>query len=101
MQSEISDYVQRCSLCQRAKPAQNTQVGLHSTNPSSRSMERLFIDFVGPLTRTKQGSLAILVIVDGFSKFVSFYPVRKISSWVLTECLERSFFWRMACPPLS
>jgi len=33
-------------------------------------MEKLFIDFVGPLTRTKRGDIAILVIVDAFSKFV-------------------------------
>jgi len=73
--------------CQRAKPSQNDQVGFHSATPSSQPMEKLFIDFVGTLTRTKRGNVAILVIVDGFSKFVSFYPVKKISSRVVTECL--------------
>jgi hypothetical protein len=70
MRAEIFNYVRRCYLCQRAKPAQDTRVGLHSANPSSQPMEKLFIDFVGPLTRTKRGNLAILVIVDAFSKFV-------------------------------
>jgi len=55
-------------------------------------MERLFIDFVGPLTRTKRENLAILVVVDGFSKFVSFFPVRKMSAQAVLDCLERSFF---------
>jgi hypothetical protein len=55
-------------------------------------MERLFIDFVGPLTRTKRGNIAILVIVDGFSKFVSFYPVKRVSSRVVVGCLDRSYF---------
>jgi hypothetical protein len=41
-----------CSLCQRAKPAQDTQVGLNSANPVSQPIERLFMDFVGPLTGT-------------------------------------------------
>jgi hypothetical protein len=36
-------------------------------------MERFFIDFVGPLTRTKRGNIAILVNLDAFSKFV-FFP---------------------------
>ena len=50
------------------------------------------MDFVGPLTRTKRGSSAILVVVDVFSKLVVFYPVRKISSQVVVDCLERNYF---------
>jgi hypothetical protein len=92
MRLEISDYVRKCDLCQWAKPAQDMRVGLHAANPCSQPMERLFVDFVGPLTRTKQGNLAILVVVDGFSKFVFFFPVRKISSQVVSDCLERVFF---------
>jgi len=68
------------------------RVGLHSANSSSQPMEELLIDFVGLLTRTKRGNLAILVIVDAFSKFVFFCPVWKISSQIVSDCLERSFF---------
>jgi len=95
MRPEIFDYVRRCDLCQRAKPAQNARVGLHAANPCSQPMERLFVDFVGPLTRTKRGNLAILVVVDGFSKLVSFFPVRKMSAQAVLDCLERSFFSRV------
>jgi hypothetical protein len=70
MQAEIFHYVRRCELCQRAKPSQNAQVGLYSATPSSQPMKKQFIDFLGPLTRTKRGNVAILVIVEGFSKFV-------------------------------
>ena len=73
MRLVIFDYVRRCDLCQRAKPTQDAQGGLHAANPCSQPMERLFIDFVGPVTRTKRGNLAILVVVDAFSKFVSFF----------------------------
>ena len=92
MRSEIFVYVHRCDLCQRAKPTQDARVGLHDANPFSQPMERLFVDFVGPLTRTKRGNLAILVVVDGFSKFVSFSPVQKMSAQAVLDCLERSFF---------
>jgi len=33
--------LRRCHLCQRAKPAQDTRVGLHSASPSSQPMEKL------------------------------------------------------------
>jgi len=55
-------------------------------------MDKLFIDFVGLLVRTKRGNIAILVVVDAFSKFVAFYPVRKITCRVVLDCLERKFF---------
>jgi len=92
MRSEVFDYVRKCELCQRAKPAQNTRVGLHSASPASQPMEQLFVDFVGPLVRSKRGNIAILVVVDSFSKFVSFCPAHKITSQAVSEYLERTFF---------
>ena len=98
MRNEIFQYVRKCHLCQRAKPAHNTQVGLHSSQPPTQPMERVYIDFVGPLTRTKRGHSAILAILDGFSKFVVFYPVRTISSQTVVECLERGYFPNYGIP---
>jgi len=88
MRAEIFQYVRSCELCQRAKPAQDARVGLHSSTPSSTRMERLFIDFVGPLTRTKRGNVAILVVLDAFSKFVFFRAVRRNSAQMVCDCLE-------------
>jgi hypothetical protein len=72
MTAEVFKYVRRCDLCQRAKLAHNTCVGLHSRTPSSQPMECLLIDFVGHLTSTKRGNIAILVVLDVFSKFAFF-----------------------------
>jgi hypothetical protein len=46
---------------------------------------------VGPLARSKRGILAILAIVNAFSKFVSFYPMKKITSQAVSDCLGRRF----------
>jgi transposase InsO family protein len=59
-------------------------------------LERVFVDFVGPLPRT-QGNIAILVILDGFSKFVNFFSVRK-SSAAVVDCLEKMFFSAFGTP---
>jgi len=92
MRTEIFQCVRICDLCQRAKPFQNARVGMHAAEPSTQPMEKLFVDFVGPLTRTKRGRSATLVVLEAFSKFVFFYPVRRISSQVVVDCLERSYF---------
>jgi hypothetical protein len=98
IRNEIFQYVCRCEACQRAKPAQNAQVGKRSAQPASRPLERLFIDFVGPLPRTRWGSVAILVVVDAFNKFLMFFPVRRISSSVVAECLENTYFPAFGTP---
>jgi len=68
------------------------RVGLHAADPVSQPMERLFIDLVCPLTRTKRGNVAILVTLDSFSNFVTLYPVRKIAARAMLYCLDRSYF---------
>jgi hypothetical protein len=65
---------------------------MHAASPSSERMERLFIYFSGQLVRSKRGNIAILVVVDPFSKFVTFYPVRQIISLLVIYCLDRGFF---------
>jgi len=92
MRTEVFQCVRKCDLCQRDKPAQNARVGLHAAEPSTQPMEKLFVDFVGPLTRTKRGSSAIREVLDAFSKFAFFYPVRRISSQVVVDCFERNYF---------
>jgi len=53
MQKEVFEYVHKFELCQREKLAKNQCVGLHAANPVSQTMDRMCIEFVGPLTRTK------------------------------------------------
>ena len=50
------------------------------------------MDFVWPLTITKRGNSANLVVLDRFSKFVSFFPVWRMASSVLIDCLEKGSF---------
>lgn len=91
-------FVRGCLECQRAKPAPNARVGLHSSAVLTRPMDRIFIDFVGPLVRSRRGNTALLVVLDGFSKFVSMYPVRRISSEVVRSCLVERFFASYGVP---
>jgi transposase InsO family protein len=92
MRSEICAFVRNCLDCQRAKPAPDSRVGLHSASVVARPMERVFIDFVGPIIRSRKGNVAILVVLDGFSKFVAMYPVRRISADVVRNCLMEKYF---------
>jgi len=80
--------VQQCDLCKRAKLVQNAQVGFHTANPSCYPLGIVFIDFMGPLTKTKQGIEVVFVVMDSFSKFVRFSPVRMLTSRAVCGVLE-------------
>jgi len=80
------------TYAKEGNPPPNTRVGLHAAEPSAKPLDKLFVGFVGPITRTKRGNSALLVVLDNFSKFVSFFPVRRMASSVVIECLERGYF---------
>jgi transposase InsO family protein len=62
------------------------------------NLERIFIDFIGPLSRTKKGHRAIMVVKDSFSKFVAFFPVRRITAEVVCEVLKTEYFKAYGIP---
>jgi hypothetical protein len=98
MRPEVCKFVRGYHYCQRAKPAQDSRVGLHSSEVMTRPLELVFIDFFGPIVRSRRGNIAILVLLGGFSKFVSMYPVRKISSEVVKNFLLEKFFPTLGVP---
>jgi hypothetical protein len=53
---------------------------------------------VGPLPRTRRGNVAILVVTDGFSKLVNFFPVRKMTAASVVNCLLGSYFPAFGTP---
>jgi hypothetical protein len=89
---DVTKYIRQCGVCQRAQPAQNMQVGLHNSQIVTKPIERIFIDSVGPIVRSRQGNLALLVVLDEFSKFVQMYPVRKKTSDAVFKCLVGRYF---------
>nr|CAD7416705.1 unnamed protein product [Timema poppensis] len=51
-EQDVKEWVSRCEDCQMAKPAHNSRVGLHSTDVAQRPWEKVFIDYVGAITRS-------------------------------------------------
>jgi transposase InsO family protein len=54
-------------------------------------MEKLFVDFVGKLPRSKSGNAYASVCVDAFTKFVWIFPVREASTATVVRVLDIIF----------
>ena len=92
MRTDVFQYVRKCGLCQRGTPAQNTLWCGIPWSLLPGLCRNCLPTSLAPLTRTKRGNVAILVVLDTFSKFVSFYPVSRIAASVVIDCFERSYF---------
>src|SRR5687767_9285526 len=67
MYNSIREYIKRCDTCQR----RGSKGGKGYLNPISigEPFERIGLDFVGPLPRTKEGNKYILVMTDYLTKW--------------------------------
>ena len=92
MRTYVFQYVRKFGIFQCVKPIQNTRVGWHTTELSTRSMKKLYADFVGAHTNKKRVNVAILLVLDSFCKFVNSCPVRKFAALVLNNCFHTSYF---------
>jgi hypothetical protein len=76
MKADIYSYIHSCTVCQQAKPDRAKYPGLLQPLPvPSASWEIISMDFVEGLLKSGAAN-AILVVVDKFSKFAHFIPMR-------------------------
>lgn len=84
MQSSCHNYVLACSVCTRNKSEQKKPWGLLQPLPvPDRPWQMLALDFVVDLP-SSQGSTAILVVVDRFTKMAHFVALPGVPSAVET-----------------
>lgn len=77
MKSDILAWVQSYAVCQQAKPDRSKYPGLLEPLPvPAAAWEVVSMDFVEGLPQSGSAN-AILVVVDKFSKFSHFIPLRR------------------------
>jgi len=76
MKLAVKEFVRSCTICQQAKPDRSRYPGLLQPLPvPSFAWEMVSLDFVEGLPRSGQAD-CILVVVDKYSKFAHFIPLR-------------------------
>ncbi|CAK1597525.1 unnamed protein product [Parnassius mnemosyne] len=77
MRKFIKKYVAACLECAHHKLPSGTKEGfLHPIPKVDIPFHTLHADHLGPFPRSKRGNTYILVMVDGFTKYVNLSPVR-------------------------
>ncbi|UYV68073.1 K02A2.6-like [Cordylochernes scorpioides] len=73
--SDVRRYVKTCPVCAenngRLKKAPNMPI-----QPANYHFERLCVDFVGPLTLSRNRNRYLIVFIDAFTRYAEVIPVR-------------------------
>jgi hypothetical protein len=95
---DVKRYVSQCEVCN-----QNKKVNRQGKCPlmeyqAGSPMERVHIDFLGPLPKTPRGNEHILMMVDQFTKWVECIPLPSQSAEVTARAAVDGFFSRFGMP---
>lgn len=90
--------VQTCELCQKCKPKTTRIAGPMQPILSHQPLEKLLVDFYGPLPIGIFQFAYIFVIVDNFSRFVKLYPLRRANAKICIKKLTTDYFPKFGVP---
>ena len=96
MYKDIEDYIKRCDSCQR----RGNKGGTGYLNPIKvgKPFERIGIDFVGPLERTKNGNKYILVVTDYLTKWPEAIAMKEATAENVVEFIYKGIICTHGCP---
>ncbi|KAG6439129.1 hypothetical protein O3G_MSEX000509, partial [Manduca sexta] len=81
MRKLVKKYVSSCLECLHHKaPGGKREGTLHPIDKPSVPFHTVHADHLGPFIKSKKGNCYLLVLVDGFTKFVSIRPVKDTKS---------------------
>ena len=75
MHRDVAEYCQRCPECQRIAKGGQLRVLLITLPVMKEPFERIAMDIVGPLPRSRRGNQYILVVCDYATRYLEAIPI--------------------------
>lgn len=98
LSKDVANYVSGCATCNQNKKSSRLGKRSMMEYQAGAPMERVHVDFLGPLPRTAQGNEYVLMVVDQFSKWVECIPLPSQSAGDTARALVNGFFSRFGTP---
>lgn len=98
MGQDVSSYVSTCPVCNQNKKSSTFGRSPMKEYHAGAPMERVHIDFLGPLPKTPRGTEYILMMVDQFTKCVECVPLSSQTAEVTAKAAVDHFFSRFGYP---
>ncbi|CAG2252867.1 unnamed protein product [Mytilus edulis] len=98
LKKHLEGYVASCSACNQSKKPNKTARCPMTMFHAGAPMERVHLDFVGPLPKSDRANEHLLMIVDQFSKWVECIPLPSQTAEVTARAAVNDFFCRFGYP---
>ena len=96
--NDVKEWCRKCAVCaSRKSPAPKARAPLQSIL-TSRPLELVATDIVGPLPESPAGNSYILVVADYFTRYVEAYPIPNQEATTVARQLVDQFFFRFSPP---
>lgn len=98
LKAAVTRFCRSCVTCQKCKsPPRRNKASLQSI-PTGRPNQRVHIDIVGPLPRSKKGNIYILVAQDAFTKWPEAWPLRTQKAKTCARIFVNGWITRYGTP---
>jgi transposase InsO family protein len=98
LKDDVAKYVTTCCVCSKNKKKDRYGRSPLIEYQAGAPMERVHIDFMGPLPLTPRGNEHVLMIVDQFTKWVECFPLPSQTAEVTARAAVNGFFSRFGYP---
>ena len=87
----VKKFIRECAWCQKSDERTVPMGVVPVTLSSSRTMQRVALDSIGPLPESEFGFKHILVVIDTFTRWVMLYPTRTLEAVECARALVQHF----------
>lgn len=96
--NDVREWCRNCSVCaSRKSPTTRPRAPLEPI-VTSRPMQLVAVDIVGPFPETESGNLYILVVADYFTRYTEAYAIPNQEATTVANKLVNEFFLRYSPP---
>jgi len=98
MKRDIAAWVKDCQACSRAKVTRQPPAAVNPIPVPSQRFSHIHVDFVGPLTTSKEGFRYLFTIIDRTSRWLEAIPMSTMDTDTCVEALISNWIARFGKP---
>jgi transposase InsO family protein len=100
IRKDVTHWVKSCTTCQERQTGREPKLGLMQAIVTERPWQRVGMDFLGPLPKTKNGNTNIIVFSDYFTKWVEAFPTTDQKANTVARLLLDEVICRHGAPEI-